>query len=303
MDSLVRKTLPLHSLLVTHLTKSVPVAASRTAPETWGFTAGWTHISSRTGIGGLGQKLQEDEGNNCLRIAWLSSSFHLSAGSPVWCPGRKIRMRHLRSHVGTTVSQGNAELWVVALVCVCVCALVCAVPAVLAPTWLLFLWFPSAADLSLVDGEESCIYFVGNSLGLQPRKVKTYLDEELDKWARTWVHEMLTCASDERFVLFWDLPWKCLNRRKACYNQHSPGVKVVQCFPSTIYISFKDTSSKTGKEKLPAAITCALGGGCALAHLEDLHRSAQFNHPHPIATCVYTQDTQAHLVAAACWWT
>ncbi|XP_031971059.1 kynureninase isoform X2 [Corvus moneduloides] len=43
-------------------------------------------------------------------------------------------------------------------------------------------------DLSLVNGEESCIYFVGNSLGLQPRKVKTYLDEELDKWARTGVH-------------------------------------------------------------------------------------------------------------------
>uniref|UniRef100_A0A672V3H7 Kynureninase n=1 Tax=Strigops habroptila TaxID=2489341 RepID=A0A672V3H7_STRHB len=40
-------------------------------------------------------------------------------------------------------------------------------------------------DLGLVNGEESCIYFAGNSLGLQPRKVKTYLDEELDKWART----------------------------------------------------------------------------------------------------------------------
>ncbi|XP_054064154.1 kynureninase isoform X3 [Rissa tridactyla] len=45
-----------------------------------------------------------------------------------------------------------------------------------------------STDLSLVDGEDSCIYFAGNSLGLQPRKVKTYLDEELDKWARTGVH-------------------------------------------------------------------------------------------------------------------
>ncbi|XP_059708299.1 kynureninase isoform X2 [Haemorhous mexicanus] len=43
-------------------------------------------------------------------------------------------------------------------------------------------------DLTLVNGEESCVYFIGNSLGLQPRKVKTYLDEELDKWARTGVH-------------------------------------------------------------------------------------------------------------------
>uniref|UniRef100_A0A8C3MWW9 Kynureninase n=1 Tax=Geospiza parvula TaxID=87175 RepID=A0A8C3MWW9_GEOPR len=42
-------------------------------------------------------------------------------------------------------------------------------------------------DLTLVNGEETCVYFVGNSLGLQPRKVKTYLDEELDKWARTYM--------------------------------------------------------------------------------------------------------------------
>uniref|UniRef100_A0A8C0F0P5 Kynureninase n=1 Tax=Bubo bubo TaxID=30461 RepID=A0A8C0F0P5_BUBBB len=46
----------------------------------------------------------------------------------------------------------------------------------------------SASDLSLANGEESCVYFAGNSLGLQPRNVKTYLDEELDKWART--HEV-----------------------------------------------------------------------------------------------------------------
>ncbi|KAG7463844.1 hypothetical protein MATL_G00180980 [Megalops atlanticus] len=43
-------------------------------------------------------------------------------------------------------------------------------------------------DLSLVDGAEDCIYFVGNSLGLQPKLVKKYIDEELDKWAKTGVH-------------------------------------------------------------------------------------------------------------------
>ncbi|NXG55858.1 KYNU Kynureninase, partial [Hemiprocne comata] len=43
-------------------------------------------------------------------------------------------------------------------------------------------------DLGLVNGEESCLYFAGNSLGLQPRKVKTYLGEELDKWAQIGVH-------------------------------------------------------------------------------------------------------------------
>ncbi|XP_062852972.1 kynureninase [Trichomycterus rosablanca] len=44
------------------------------------------------------------------------------------------------------------------------------------------------SDLTLVDGSEDCIYFVGNSLGLQPKNVKKYLDEELEKWAKTGAH-------------------------------------------------------------------------------------------------------------------
>ncbi|XP_006068226.1 kynureninase isoform X3 [Bubalus bubalis] len=39
-------------------------------------------------------------------------------------------------------------------------------------------------DLSLVNKDEEAIYFSGNSLGLQPKMVKTYLEEELDKWAK-----------------------------------------------------------------------------------------------------------------------
>lgn len=38
MDSLVGKMLPGYSLLVTDLIKLVPVAASHTAPESWGFS-------------------------------------------------------------------------------------------------------------------------------------------------------------------------------------------------------------------------------------------------------------------------
>ncbi|XP_045873940.1 kynureninase [Meles meles] len=41
-----------------------------------------------------------------------------------------------------------------------------------------------AVDLSLVNKDENAIYFLGNSLGLQPKMVKTYLEEELDKWAK-----------------------------------------------------------------------------------------------------------------------
>ncbi|KAM3585339.1 uncharacterized protein V6R79_014923 [Siganus canaliculatus] len=44
------------------------------------------------------------------------------------------------------------------------------------------------SDLSLVDGSEDCIYLVGNSLGLQPKMARKYLEEELDKWATMGVH-------------------------------------------------------------------------------------------------------------------
>ncbi|XP_039194162.1 kynureninase isoform X1 [Crotalus tigris] len=52
---------------------------------------------------------------------------------------------------------------------------------------------PKVTDLpstnpTLVKENENCIYFAGHSLGLQPKKIKTYLDEELDKWAKVGVH-------------------------------------------------------------------------------------------------------------------
>ncbi|KAJ8351574.1 hypothetical protein SKAU_G00230500 [Synaphobranchus kaupii] len=43
-------------------------------------------------------------------------------------------------------------------------------------------------DLSLVDGTEDCIYFVGNSLGLQPKSAGKYIDEDMDKWAKMGIH-------------------------------------------------------------------------------------------------------------------
>ena len=51
--------------------------------------------------------------------------------------------------------------------------------------WIIFFSFSSiSVDLSLVNKDEEAIYFLGNSLGLQPKMVKTYLEEELDKWAK-----------------------------------------------------------------------------------------------------------------------
>lgn len=44
-----------------------------------------------------------------------------------------------------------------------------------------------STDLSIVDAEEDCVYFCGNSLGLCPRDTKMYMDRQLDKWAKLGV--------------------------------------------------------------------------------------------------------------------
>ncbi|TRZ01337.1 hypothetical protein DNTS_022009 [Danionella cerebrum] len=49
-------------------------------------------------------------------------------------------------------------------------------------------------DLSLVDGSADCVYFAGNSLGLQPKNTQKYIEEELEKWATipwAWAEENL----------------------------------------------------------------------------------------------------------------
>ena len=42
-----------------------------------------------------------------------------------------------------------------------------------------------SADLSLVNSDEDCVYFCGNSLGLCPKKFKEYMLVEVNKWMKT----------------------------------------------------------------------------------------------------------------------
>ncbi|KAK7091303.1 hypothetical protein V1264_009004 [Littorina saxatilis] len=44
-----------------------------------------------------------------------------------------------------------------------------------------------STDVSILDAEEDCVYFCGNSLGLCPRNTKQHMDVELDKWAKLGV--------------------------------------------------------------------------------------------------------------------
>ncbi|PVD31768.1 hypothetical protein C0Q70_07186 [Pomacea canaliculata] len=44
-----------------------------------------------------------------------------------------------------------------------------------------------STDLTIVDPEEDCVYFCGNSLGLCPRSTKKHMDGQIDKWAKLGV--------------------------------------------------------------------------------------------------------------------
>ncbi|XP_077990330.1 kynureninase-like [Glandiceps talaboti] len=46
----------------------------------------------------------------------------------------------------------------------------------------------STVDTSLVDEESDCVYFCGNSLGLEPKGAAEYIKAELDKWSKIGVH-------------------------------------------------------------------------------------------------------------------
>lgn len=52
-------------------------------------------------------------------------------------------------------------------------------------------------DLSIVDGEEDCVYFCGNSLGLCPRSVQRVMNGQIEKWAKLGVQGHLN----------GELPW------------------------------------------------------------------------------------------------
>lgn len=47
--------------------------------------------------------------------------------------------------------------------------------------------FLCLVDTSLVDREVDCIYFCGNSLGLQPKQARTLVNQEMDKWQQMYV--------------------------------------------------------------------------------------------------------------------
>lgn len=43
-------------------------------------------------------------------------------------------------------------------------------------------------DATLANVDDDCVYLVGNSLGLQPRKIREFVNEELDSWANLGVN-------------------------------------------------------------------------------------------------------------------
>lgn len=63
---------------------------------------------------------------------------------------------------------------------------------------------PTWNNSELVDGNESCVYMIGNSLGLRPLRTKPYVDKVLDQWSNwgigTHFHGFLPAAECDEFL-------------------------------------------------------------------------------------------------------
>src|SRR5678816_2025184 len=68
---------------------------------------------------------------------------------------------------------------------------------------------------------KDCIYLTGNSLGLQPKKVKEYIEQELDDWAQLGVEGHLHAKN----------PW-------LPYHENFPQQlsKIVGCLPHEVVV-------------------------------------------------------------------
>jgi len=59
--------------------------------------------------------------------------------------------------------------------------------------------------------DKPCIYFCGNSLGLQPKCVRTYLDAQLDTWASVGVHGHFNAMDNSPLGAWQDMAEDCAN--------------------------------------------------------------------------------------------
>lgn len=62
------------------------------------------------------------------------------------------------------------------------------------------------------DGEEQGIYFVGNSLGAQPKAVRRYVNAQLETWASIGVHGHFKDLEDSPLVAWQDMAADCAAR-------------------------------------------------------------------------------------------
>ncbi|KAK8070052.1 kynureninase [Apiospora phragmitis] len=62
------------------------------------------------------------------------------------------------------------------------------------------------------DDDKKSIYFVGNSLGAQPKAVRRYLDAQLETWASIGVNGHFTTLEDSPLVAWQDMAAECARK-------------------------------------------------------------------------------------------
>ncbi|GJN79915.1 kynureninase [Purpureocillium lilacinum] len=77
---------------------------------------------------------------------------------------------------------------------------------------------PQLTTIDAVNGvnghaaDEQCLYFVGNSLGAQPKAVRRHLDAQLETWASIGVNGHFTDMADSPLTQWQDMAEDCANK-------------------------------------------------------------------------------------------
>lgn len=84
--------------------------------------------------------------------------------------------------------------------------------------------------------QTACIYFCGNSLGVQPRAVRRYLDAQLETWASIGVHGHFQGLEDSPLVPWQDMAEDCAAKSAAIVGAMPSEVVVMNTLTANLHL-------------------------------------------------------------------
>jgi kynureninase len=93
----------------------------------------------------------------------------------------------------------------------------------------------SANGLKSADGETPGVYFCGNSLGAQPKAVRTYLEAQLETWASIAVGGHFLNLDNSPLVCWQDMAEDCAKKSAGIVGAHASEIVVMNTLTANLH--------------------------------------------------------------------